>query len=586
MRLSWEVMCSSAVEGVESARGRVRAWAGAAVELAGDLGDLVGEEALRLVSALVPGGLAQAAAAAATPPQGPGSARRRSVGPRSAGCGGPAAGPPAGAQAPQPRQGAGASSATGQAQQQQLQLQQGDRLRIQLLKYELVKRSGVPVGTTAAGATAGPAPAPACAPPSSLAAALAAAAAAVGGPEESGMGSPPPQPRAGDRRQPQPQRVSLLAQLASAVPAEGSDAPPAARSPPPGAHLPACRSRSPGACRFGSPRASTSGLPQLGMRPSSVGRSPLCPATRHLSLQGRAVVEEHVVEERGPDLFPSVADLLGCELAELLLLGPRAHEGAGHAGAAPPPRQQRVTWSGTPGSPLPPPPSPGRSGGDGAGQRGPAAVADGGAPVLAVAEATLEGLCGPAGPLPAYVPWALGQALSNRMSANGCGAIGGGGGGVPPILQPVPLRPQWQQLLVDEVRGEPRDGGVRQAAGPPSPTPGPAARPPATREAASVPLAEPAAAAASKAGGSGTGGAAAADAAATAPAAGQPGGSDSDDLCVICWENPRSKGFVHAGGLHQGYCAGCCAAVMARPHPRCPMCNQPVEAVLTVYSGH
>jgi len=53
--------------------------------------------------------------------------------------------------------------------------------------------------------------------------------------------------------------------------------------------------------------------------------------------------------------------------------------------------------------------------------------------------------------------------------------------------------------------------------------------------------------------------------------------------CVVCMDAPRDAIVVHAGSGHHVCCLACARALAAADRP-CPVCQQPIEAVLQYFS--
>ena len=62
---------------------------------------------------------------------------------------------------------------------------------------------------------------------------------------------------------------------------------------------------------------------------------------------------------------------------------------------------------------------------------------------------------------------------------------------------------------------------------------------------------------------------------------GRDGGGDSEEKCVICWENARDVACVPCG--HVACCMRCLTDVFESEKKECPACCTELSALLKVY---
>eukprot|EP00873_Tetraselmis_striata_P026772 jgi/Tetstr1/447036/TSEL_034493.t1 len=56
--------------------------------------------------------------------------------------------------------------------------------------------------------------------------------------------------------------------------------------------------------------------------------------------------------------------------------------------------------------------------------------------------------------------------------------------------------------------------------------------------------------------------------------------ADEDTLCVICFTEPRSAGFVHGDSVHKCCCKSCALGLKKRGILACPICRQEIQHIL------
>jgi len=54
----------------------------------------------------------------------------------------------------------------------------------------------------------------------------------------------------------------------------------------------------------------------------------------------------------------------------------------------------------------------------------------------------------------------------------------------------------------------------------------------------------------------------------------------SDDVCVVCFNRPRTVGFLHGDSLHRCVCQGCAQRIIENGKGNCPMCRKKIDQVI------
>ena len=62
----------------------------------------------------------------------------------------------------------------------------------------------------------------------------------------------------------------------------------------------------------------------------------------------------------------------------------------------------------------------------------------------------------------------------------------------------------------------------------------------------------------------------------------QAGQSESDNTCCVCMAAPRDASLVHGETAHICCCLDCARALKAKGNA-CPICNDPIDAVLRIF---
>jgi hypothetical protein len=55
-----------------------------------------------------------------------------------------------------------------------------------------------------------------------------------------------------------------------------------------------------------------------------------------------------------------------------------------------------------------------------------------------------------------------------------------------------------------------------------------------------------------------------------------------DDLCIVCFSNPKNSVFIHGDEAHQSCCYACANQIKNKDN-KCPLCRKTIDSVIKVF---